>query len=482
MYLFAADIILFRAGPLVRMIIVLIDGGQAVTVEQEVLKRIKPTPEEEQQLHKVVEDLIERTKHLIKERNIVAEPLMVGSVAKGTFLKMPDLDLFILFPTTTPLEKVRNEALALGEALLESPEKRFAQHPYLRGKYKGFDTEVVPCFKVEKAGAKMSAVDRTPFHTKYVMDHIRPGQGDEIRLFKAFLKGIGIYGAEIAIEGFSGYLCEIMVLKFGTFMDVLKAAANFDRKVRLRLDDGKFPPLNSAFVFIDPVDPERNVAAPVSEGSFSILIHASSAYLSAPSEKFFFPRPVEVLKEGAIIKAIRERGTEIVGVEIAVPEVVEDIYASQISKAERALGDLLEKTGFPMVKGKGYIVETPTEGHKGKALVVLETGVKELSASYIHQGPEVGHPNEKDFLDTWKDHPRKAGRPHIKDRRWAVYVKREFRRPIDLVGAKLVSLNLGKHLNLEAKGSFRTLDLETLAKGFPAQMSEFLDDRFPWER
>jgi len=453
-----------------------------LTVEQDVLKKIKPTPEEEQELYKVVEDVLVEIKRLIKERGLESEPLMVGSVAKGTFLKMPDLDLFIMFPTTTALETVQREALALGEALLESPEKRYAQHPYLRGKFKGFDTEVVPCFKVEKAGAKMSAVDRTPFHTKYVMEHLRHGQGDEIRLFKAFLKGIGIYGAEIAIEGFSGYLCEIMVLKFGTFLDVLKAAARFDRKVRLRLDEGKFPALSSAFVFIDPVDPERNVAAPVSEGSFSHLIHAAGAYLSAPSERFFFPRPIEVLKDATIVKAIRERGTEVVGVEIAIPEVVEDIYASQVSKAERALGELLEKHGFPMVKGRGFIVERPTEGRKGKALVILETGVKELSATHIHHGPEVGHPNEKDFLDAWKDHPRKAGRPHIKDRRWAVYVKREFRRPIVLVDAKLVTLNLGKQLNLEAKGSFRTLDLEALARTFPTQMSEFLDDRFPWER
>lgn len=453
-----------------------------MTVEKDILKRIKPTPEEERQLQKVVEDLLERTWQLIKERGLGAEPLMVGSVAKGTFLKMPDLDLFIMFPTTTPLETVRKDALGLGEALLEAPEKRFAQHPYLRGKFEGFDTEVVPCFKVEKAGAKMSAVDRTPFHTKYVMEHLRPGQGDEIRLFKAFLKGIGIYGAEIAIEGFSGYLCEIMVLKFGTFLGVLKAAEKFDRKVRLRLDEGKFPAQGSAFMFMDPVDPDRNVAAPVSEGSFSLLIHAAGAYLSAPSERFFFPRAVEVLKEADITRILRERGTEVVGVEIAVPEVVEDIYASQISKAERALGDLLENHGFPMVKGHGFIVEVPAEGRKGKALVILETGVRELSATHIHPGPEVGHPNEKDFLDTWKDHPRKAGRPHIKDRRWAVYVKREFRRPLELIKAKLVTLNLGKQLNAEAKDSFKTLDLEALARTFPIQMSQFLDDRFPWER
>jgi tRNA nucleotidyltransferase (CCA-adding enzyme) len=453
-----------------------------LTVDDEVLKRIKPTPEDEGRIERVVVELLQNVKDLISKRGLKAEPVLVGSVAKGTYLKDPDLDLFIMFPMDVPLGAVERDVLALGEAILEAPEKRYAQHPYLRGKYKGLDTEVVPCYKVAKASAKMSAVDRTPFHTKYVMERVRPGQRDEVRLFKAFLKGIGIYGAEIAVEGFSGYLCELMVLKFGTFRDILKAAAHFDRKVRLRLDEGKFPALSASFVFIDPVDPERNVAASVSDNSFSVLIHASDAYLMAPSENFFFPRPIEVRSSEAVIKTVREHGTEVVGVELPVPVVVEDIYASQVSKAERAVEELLERTGFPMVKGRAFVVERPLEGRKGKAILVLETGVKELSAMHIHQGPEVGHTNEKDFLDAWKDHPRRAGRPHIKDRRWVVYVKREFRRPAEVIKAKLGTLNLGKQLNIEAKGSFRTLDIEALAREFPAQMSEFLDDRFPWER
>jgi tRNA nucleotidyltransferase (CCA-adding enzyme) len=456
--------------------------ARTVTVEEDVLRRIKPTPEEEERIRTVVSKLLERTRALISEMGIKAEPLLVGSVSKGTHLKDPDLDFFIMFPVGTPMETVEKEALALGERILEAPEKRYAQHPYLRGKFLGMDTEVVPCFNVAKASGHMSAVDRTPFHTKYVMEHLRPQQKDEIRLFKAFLKGIGIYGAEIAVEGFSGYLCEIMVLKFGTFLDVLKSAARFDRKVKLRLDEGVFPMLSSPFVFMDPVDPERNVAAPVSEHSFSILIHASRAYLSAPSEAFFFPRGIEVLPAETILRTVRERGTEVVGIELPVPEVVEDIYASQVTKAERAVEDLLEKSGFPLVKGKGFIVHKPSSGRKGKALLVFETGVKELSASHIHTGPEVGHPNEKEFLDKWKDHPRKAGRPHIKDRRWVVYVKREFRRPAEVIAAKLGTLNLGKQLNIEAKGDIKPLDLEALAKGFSAQMSEFLDDRFRWER
>jgi len=453
-----------------------------VTVDEYILKRIRPTPEEERQIEKVAQDLIERLVVLIKERGLKAEPVLVGSVAKGTYLKRPDLDMFVMFEPDVPMPTVETEVLSLGELVLEGPEKRYAQHPYLRGKYQGFDCEIVPCYRVQSAGAKMSAVDRTPFHTRYVKDNIKSGQRDEVRLFKAFLKGIGIYGAEIAIEGFSGYLCEIMVLKFGSFQNVLKAAARFDRKVKLRLDEGKFPPFQSHFVFIDPVDPERNVAAPVSEQSFSILIHASKAYLEDPTERFFVPRPVELVAQKVIIKAITDRRTEVIGIEMAIPEVVEDIYASQVTKAERAIAELLERTGFPMVKGHGFIVDIPSLGKKGKAIIILETGVKELSAIHLHTGPEVGHKNENDFLDTWKDHPRKAGRPHIKDRRWVVYVKREFRRPVEVIEARLSTLSLGKHLNVEAKGNVRILDLEGLSREYQAQMSEFLDDRFSWER
>ena len=31
------------------------------------------------------------------------------------------------------------------------------------------------------------------------------------------MQGIGVYGAEIKVGGFSGYLCELLVMKYGGF-------------------------------------------------------------------------------------------------------------------------------------------------------------------------------------------------------------------------------------------------------------------------
>ncbi|MEM2508935.1 MAG: nucleotidyltransferase domain-containing protein, partial [Candidatus Thermoplasmatota archaeon] len=64
---------------------------------EEVLKKISPNEEEKKEIESVVKeikDLIEK----IKPED--AEAMLVGSVAKDTYLKNAlDIDFFILFPT-----------------------------------------------------------------------------------------------------------------------------------------------------------------------------------------------------------------------------------------------------------------------------------------------------------------------------------------------------------------------------------------------
>ncbi len=41
-------------------------------------------------------------------------------------------------------------------------------------------------------------------------------------MFKKFVKAAGVYGAEVKIQGFSGYVCEVLTLKFGSFLETLR--------------------------------------------------------------------------------------------------------------------------------------------------------------------------------------------------------------------------------------------------------------------
>ena len=106
-------------------------------------------------------------------------------------------------------------------------------NPYIRGIYQDHKIEIVPCYKIENATQKLSAVDRTPLHTSYIKKHLKESQKNDVRLFKQFLKGINCYGAEAEIEGFSGYLCEILILKYGSFRNIISNAKDWKKGTKI---------------------------------------------------------------------------------------------------------------------------------------------------------------------------------------------------------------------------------------------------------
>ena len=180
---------------------------------QEVLERVKPDKKEETRITELAQELIDEA----QKNGSDYTALIVGSVAKGTFLKDADIDLFLKFSEGINLKK---EGLATARRILPDGRELYAQHPYLHGEKHGIGLDVVPCYEVKDPSKPVSAVDRTPFHTEWVKKNI-DGMEDEIRLTKQFLKGAGAYGAGAAIGGFSGYLVEILCIKNKGFTNLL---------------------------------------------------------------------------------------------------------------------------------------------------------------------------------------------------------------------------------------------------------------------
>ncbi|SVD30413.1 uncharacterized protein METZ01_LOCUS383267, partial [marine metagenome] len=56
--------------------------------------------------------------------------------------------------------------------ILPDGRELYAQHPYLRGEIDGIGIDVVPCYAIDDSAHPISAVDRTPFHTKWVKQNI----------------------------------------------------------------------------------------------------------------------------------------------------------------------------------------------------------------------------------------------------------------------------------------------------------------------
>lgn len=416
---------------------------------EEVLKKISPTEEEEKKIKKIVEEI---EKLIDKEKPEDAEIMLVGSVAKGTYLKNSlDIDFFLLFPPSYKKEEMEHIVISIGKKILDDWKIQYAEHPYIRGFCKGYTVDIVPCYKVKDATKKLSAVDRTPFHTTYVKENLKEEMKNEVRLFKQFLKGIGCYGAEAKIEGFSGYLAELFILKYGSFLNVLKNADEIEP------------------YFMDPVDPSRNVAAALSQEKLDFFKFAAKEFLRRPKIEFFFPKPPPELRRDEI----REKIKNFIGICFKKPDIVDDILYPQLKKAAHSIESLLKQYDFEVLEKTWYANED--------AFIAVKVKSIEIDKIKLHIGPPL-HEKEhvRAFKEKWSKSRLAVGKPFEKDGRIFVKVRREFCNAKELLEKFLKEINLGKNLN-ELKEEMKICTEDELSRFVPF-WSEYLCKKYPWER
>ncbi len=414
--------------------------------------------------------MLERVREEVQRRGVNASPILVGSVAKGTFLKDPDIDVFIRFSPEYSREEMEKIGLEIARSVMPEGVESYAEHPYLRGKIGGLRVDIVPCFMVSDPARKISAVDRTPFHTEFVLANLGEEQRDEVRLLKAFMKGIGVYGAEARVQGFSGYLCELLVIKYGSFLNVLKNAARWKRKTYIHLGNGgkKFP---EPMVFVDPVDENRNVASAVSEESKSRFTLASREFLKEPSNKFFFPPPPKKLSREEILDTIGKRGTKFYAVIFPRPKVIDDVLYPQIRRTLKAFQDILRE--FIVLNAHYAVLED-------RVVFLLELERDELPKVQKHEGPPVWHENSENFIERWRSGALRG--PYIEGSRLYVDRERKLRNVDDVLRKGLENYKIGKHFE-KKKDMMLSGPLEELINDVDVEsISEFFAFTFPWER
>ncbi|MEB2837214.1 MAG: CCA tRNA nucleotidyltransferase [Desulfurococcales archaeon] len=270
-------------------------------VEEEALEAIRPGPLQLRLLEAFYSMLKRRLEACILERGIRALVEAEGSYAKGTLTSDKwELDVFLLVEgASAAWIKSRGEGLLL-ECLRGLPvEARYAEHPYVTVRLMGLEADVVIAPRVPRPGAGGTGVERTPFHTRWVREQLErnPCLADDVRLFKAFLKGIGAYGAETRVGGFSGLLAEVLVIYHGGFRLLLEEATHWrpgsyvdplglgdEAALRARYPD-------SPLIVPDPVDPRRNAAAAVTTRRLAELVVAAAAYLERPCTAYYKPSP-----------------------------------------------------------------------------------------------------------------------------------------------------------------------------------------------
>ena len=427
-------------------------------IEKEVIERIRPTEEEKELRDRIFSMVKEKLERVLNERGLKADIELQGSARKGTWLKGNlELDVFIMFEPKNK-EWIREVVFPI---LLEAAkglgpyEVRFAEHPYVRVYVLGIPVELVPAFKVEDGSKAITAVDRTPFHTRYVLSKVKElGEQivDEIRLMKAFLKGIGTYGAEIKVRGFSGYATELLVLHYGGFAEALRAISKWRPPVVVNAKKDvikKFP--NAEVIMLDPVDPKRNVTAAVSAESLSLTILAANRYISKPKLEFFFPP-----KGGEASARL-----PVYLVKFPIAEEPPETVWGELKRVGNSIVKNLKKMGFVVTRWHVWTDE------KSSAAIAIELLEDTLPEYEIIKGPPVWLENVNDFLDKYAEGP-----VWVEGHRLYALRKRKFKKAEEALTSVLKNLK-AKSLKLES------FELSKVEKG-KGWLGEFLRGRRAW--
>ena len=458
-------------------------GGQAEAeahrVEAAVRQSLAPSADLLARLGHARTALVERVRlEAERRRSPLVRAVVAGSAARETFLAdRLDIDLFLLFPPDLPDDRLREEGLALGRAVLTDPTTRYADHPYLRGTFERFAVDAVPGFAVADPSHPRSPVDRTPFHQEYLAARETPELVGEIRLAKQFLRALGVYGSEARTEGFSGYLLELLALEFGSFRGLLRAARGWSVPVRLVPREREPPrlPEEVALVLPDPVDPNRNVASALSRRNLATVIVSARAYLERPSRGWFEVRPPRPFPKADAIRRVTDRGSHVLVVRLPRPELVDDTLYPQLRKAERAVAEELARAGFS-------VLGSSSAADPGSLTIGVELASPRRAAVLVRPGPPAGLDRAGDFLATW---PTSEGSvlqgPYVRaDGRLAVETRQPEQEAEAYLRERLPGLSLGRNVRPGEGAHVSNLTDAQAGPGLEEAMRGLLAKALPW--
>ncbi|WP_067957156.1 CCA tRNA nucleotidyltransferase [Nitrosopumilus sp. Nsub] len=323
-----------------------------------------------QEIANIIYELVEKE---IQKYSEVTKIEFGGSYAKGTWLsKNADIDIFIKFKKNISEEKLESISKKIGFASLKkySPYVRYSQHPYVEARIKDTKINIVPCYDV-KMGEWKSAADRSPYHTEYMKKSLTPKMRNEVRILKTFLQSNGIYGAEIAKQGFSGYISEVLILEYGSFEKLIKSISKIKENYVIGKTSNQF---DTAIVIIDPIDYNRNLAAAISNKNIVKFILICRSFKEKPSNEFF---KIKKLKKS------NKFWKNLLIIKFEFKARSPDIIWGQIKRATTSLAKQLELEGFTVLRSKSYTDE------QKEAYLMFFLESTQINQIYQKKGPKI---------------------------------------------------------------------------------------------
>ncbi len=439
-----------------------------------ILDEIKPTEEEKDKVRDVSGHLLDFLNDKCYVSGIDAEAVLVGSVAKKTYLRgKSDIDIFISFPLSTDKKDLKQMGLDLAhqccDAFNAEPYHQFASHPYVTTEIDGFKIDFVPCYQIDDGSQLKSAVDRTILHTKFVQANLKEGQNEEVLLLKRFMDMTGTYDSEFKVGGFAGYLCELLIIKYGTFENTLKEAADwqFGHTIDL-MEYGTAKMFKDPLICIDPTDKNRNVGAALRLDKYSQFIQSARNYLNSDKKYEYFYPLNKYLDKDSILNEFKARESNMIAIKFDIPQIPLDTLHPQLKKTADSLKRQLDKNDFLVFQHDYWTDE------ESCAVILLELAVSKLNNIKVHEGPRVYYRQACDnFIEKFS-----LENCYLLDDMLVYNAKREFTTPESFISNLLTKehisiIKVGKNLTEPILDSYNIIDIEDLAND---DFLIFLDD------
>jgi len=347
-------------------------------MKSNVLKKAKeiaiPNYRQRKKVDKIASQVFSLVNNEAEKQKSIVSVHFGGSYAKETWTpEKIDIDIFVKFKTTTTEKNFEKIGRKIGFDSLKKfkPYVRYSEHPFVEANIDGVGVNVVPCYDVKK-GTWKSAADRSTFHTEFMSEKLSGQMKDDIRILKCFLNINKMYGAEIARQGFSGYVCEVLVYYLGSFENVLKKMTKLQKNEMIGESPRKF---ESPMVIIDPIDRNRNLGAAISMDNVTNFILVARNFLKKNSISYF--------KEKNKVSIPKEFAKNILVIQFIYKKRSDDIIYGQIKRATNSIESQMNKEGFNVLRNDSLAYDENVAG-----LIFLLESIT-ISKNEIRTGPEV---------------------------------------------------------------------------------------------
>jgi tRNA nucleotidyltransferase (CCA-adding enzyme) len=164
--------------------------------------------------------------------------------------------------------------------------------------------DIVLYFDLDKAfieqNGPITAVDRSPWHGRFIRKNLTSEQKNDVRLLKQFFKSNHCYGDTSAVGkvGFIGYSAELLIYYLGTIYKLFRKFHTLKEKPLdyYKRDINELKKIdhfqNDYVIIIDPIDKNRNVASAISRRAHEFCNQKVKEFLKKPSKEYFIQKAI----------------------------------------------------------------------------------------------------------------------------------------------------------------------------------------------